>query len=128
MGHHALLYPQHEHYPVQFPADLPQHTTSPSLIDGFIPPHLRDEILSRPHTPAATPIGQTPKKPKKTMLTLDELRAVLPDELAESVDDCEMDGCGTDVFGIPMCLPVPNRNKIIPYVNKALKQINNGIS
>ena len=57
-------------------------------------------------------------------LTLEELRAAVPEELHHFIEDCDMDGCDVDFFGIPLCIPVPDRLQIIPFCRQALDEMN----
>ena len=64
-------------------------------------------------------------EPNKIMtLNLDQLHEAIPEELQLLVLNCDMDGCDTDYFGIPLCLPVADRLKILPYAKEALRKLN----
>jgi hypothetical protein len=67
---------------------------------------------------------QIPVDPKRGRLTLDEICANTPPYL-HCLLDCDMDGCGTNIWGIPLCLPSDQQAKVFPYVQEGLERINN---
>lgn len=71
---------------------------------------------------------QSAPKEKKMALSLNELHAAIPAELAHLIEGCDVDGCEVDLFGIPLCVPCRERGKLVPYAKKALNKINSGSS
>jgi hypothetical protein len=63
---------------------------------------------------------------RKTMLDLDEIRAVIPYEYRNKMLDCGVKGCGVDMFGMPMCVDYKIRSICCPYVVEALAKYNVG--
>ena len=96
-------------------------TDSPKADTRFIP----TEILIDLHCQAAARAkGWVPRKEKKMTLTREELRLATPADLMHLLDDCDMDGCTVDLFGIPLCIPVRDRALLVPHAVSALKSMN----
>ena len=61
---------------------------------------------------------------KRMTLTIEELREAIPDHLQHLIESCDVDGCGTNHAGIPLCLTYADRNALFPYIRGALEKIN----
>ncbi|KIW08164.1 uncharacterized protein PV09_01095 [Verruconis gallopava] len=79
----------------------------------YVPPHVRTRMSS-----------QTEKPKRRIQLTLEELNTFTPPHLRHLLRGCDADGCGTDIFGIPMCLGYAEKLVLLPYAKEALKIIN----
>ncbi len=92
------------------------HPRAQSLAQSEAQCHAQHEVVTYPPIPA---------DPKRRRLTLDEICANTPHHL-HCLLDCDMDGCGTNIWGIPLCLPSDQQAKVFPYVQEDLEHINNG--
>jgi hypothetical protein len=63
---------------------------------------------------------------RRRSLTINEIRMAAPIHLHPFLDKCDMTGCDTDIWGMPLCLTSDERAMLLPYVQEGLKKINGG--
>jgi hypothetical protein len=88
----------------------------------FIPTNMLIDIHDQK---AARAKGWRPRPQRKMSLTREELCRAVPLNLQHLLDDCQMDGCTVDAFGIPLCIPIKQRILVVPHAIAALKAMNN---